>query len=66
MAVTSQHLDDYMLKHGPLKGYTTSGNVGSVSSPTLSSSELLELIRVAQATKHEVSLAAGVLQVKPA
>jgi hypothetical protein len=65
VAVTSVHLDDYMSKHGPLKGYTTSGNTGSVASPTLSAQELLEFIRVAQATKHEVSLVAGVLTVKP-
>lgn len=54
-----------MLRRGPLKGYTTSGSTGSVASPTLSAGELREFLRVAESTKHEVSLVAGVLTVKP-
>jgi hypothetical protein len=67
VSITSTHLDNYLLKtpSGALKGYTTSGSVVSVASATLSAAELLELIRVADATKHAVSLVAGVLTIKP-
>jgi hypothetical protein len=65
MAITSVQLDDYMKRRGSLKGYTTTGSAAQVSSPTVSPSELRELMTVADATRHTVELVAGVLTLKP-
>lgn len=65
MAITSTTLDAHLLRRGPLKGYTTTGSTVQVSSPTVSPSELRELMNVADATGHTVELVAGVLTLKP-
>jgi hypothetical protein len=54
-----------MLKQRPAEGLHDVRVVGSVASATLSASELLELHPSRGGTKHEVSLVAGVLTVKP-
>jgi hypothetical protein len=65
MAITSTTLDAHLSRKAALKGYTTSGSTVSVSSPTVTAQDLRELIEVAAVTGHEVSLAAGVLTLKP-
>lgn len=65
MAVTSVHLDDHLKRKVGATGYSVSGSTVTIPSATVSGTDLSELLRVAALTRHEVSLVAGVLTLKP-
>jgi hypothetical protein len=65
LAITSPHLDAHLQKKLGATGYTVTGSTVTIPSATVSASDLQELLRVADVTAHAVTLAAGVLTLKP-
>lgn len=65
VAVTNAHLDTHLQRKLGVSGYSVSGATITVPSASVSAADLSELLRVAALARHEVSLAAGVLTIKP-
>lgn len=65
MAITNAHLDDHLKRKLGTAGFSVSGATVTVPGSTMTASDLRELIRVSDVTRHEVSLVAGVLTIKP-
>jgi hypothetical protein len=65
MPASNTQLDGHLQKVVGAAGYSVSGSTVTIPSVTVSATQLAELARVAVVTRHELSLVAGVLTLKP-
>lgn len=65
MPASHAELDRHLQKVVGASGYSVSGSTVTIPSVSVDATKMAELFRVASVTRHELSLAAGVLTLKP-
>lgn len=65
MPASNAQLDAHLQRVVGAAGYSVSGSTVTIPSSTVSATQLRELVNVATVTRHDLSLVAGVLTLKP-